>query len=184
MAFTFDSTISGTTSNSYISVSEADDFFTAHLDNSYWIGLTLQKKQAALVQSTNRINEELFGGRRTVELQRLQWPRTYIVDKDKNPNQDVVEFIGGAYYQPSNIIPKELVEATCEQTLHYLKQISGEFSVDDRDLETLSRYKVGPIDFSIQSNYKADRLPSKVKSLLMAIGPNAWLGQKALTYSR
>lgn len=185
MAFTFDSTLSGTESNSYISVSQADDFFAAHLKKSYWTELKTPEKQAILVQATNRIDEEEFGGRRTITNQRLQWPRTYIVDRDRNPQMEsVAEFIGGAYYRPSDVIPKEMVQAVCEVALHYISQNKGDFSVDDRDLETLSRYKVGPLDFNIKNNYKADQLPSKVKSLLRSIGPNAWMGGRALKYDR
>lgn len=183
MAFTFDSTISGVSANSYITVTQADDFFTAHLDASWW-ELPSSRKQAALVQATNRIDQERFGGRRTVEAQRLQWPRTYIVDRDKDASEDRVEFIGGAYYRPSDEIPKELIEAACEMALFYLKENAGEFTVDSNDLETLSKYKIGPLDVSIKDNIKADRLPTKVKALLKAIGPNAWMGEAPLSYNR
>lgn len=184
MAFIFDATLSGTDSNSYVTITEAEDFFTAHLDNDFWPS-RLAEKQAALVMATNRLDSEIYGGQRTVQEQRLQWPRTYIIDRDKDKEQETVaEFIGGAYYRPSDEIPKELKEATLEMALHYLKQKAGEFTIDDNDLETLDKYKIGPIDTTIKPGLKADRLPSKVKRLLKSIGPNAWNGERPLTFQR
>lgn len=185
MAFTFDSTVSGTTANSYISVTQADDFFTAHLESSVWTSLSTAKKQAVLVQATNRLDQEKYGGRCTSDFQRLQWPRTFIISRDKDPRAETTaEFIGGAYYRPSDQIYKELIEATCEMALFLIKKSNGELSVDEQDLETLSRYKVGPLDFTIKDGYQVDQLPTKVKNLLKSIGPNGWNGGDGLRYVR
>ena len=163
MAFTFDSTPKSATANSYVSVTEADDYFAAHLDSNFW-PTALKDKQAALVMATNRIDSETFQGRRTDLDQALQWPRSCVVDSD--------------------IIPRELKIATFEMALHYLKMKAGEFTVDENDLETLDKYKIGPLDVQTKGNVKADRLPSKVKRLLQAIGPQAWSGEGPLRFTR
>lgn len=178
----FDSTLSGTAANSYIDVATADAFFTLHLDGSYWTALPTATKQAALVQATNRLDMEVFGGRPAVDGQRLQWPRSFIVDRNQDYDDRVS--VGGNYYISSTVQPKELQDAVCEMALHLLKIKEGDFTVDENDLETLQSYKVGPIDVTIKPNLRADRLPSKVKSLLKAIGLNAWAGEKPLTYVR
>ena len=165
MAFVFDSTAKSATANSYVSVSEADDYFAAHLDSNFWPTAS-KDKQAALVMATNRIDAETFQGRRTELTQSLQWPRLWVVTRD------------------SNIIPRELKIATFEMALHYLKMKAGEFTVDENDLETLDKYKVGPLDVQIKSNVKADRIPTKVKQLLKAIGPQAWSGDSQLAFTR
>ena len=165
MAFVFDSTTKSATANSYVSVSEADDYFAAHLDSNFWPTAS-KDKQAALVMATNRIDAETFQGRRTELTQSLQWPRLWVVTRD------------------SNIIPRELKIATFEMALHYLKMKAGEFTVDENDLETLDKYKVGPLDVQIKSNVKADRIPTKVKQLLKAIGPQAWSGDSQLAFTR
>lgn len=182
----FDPTISGTDANSYIPVTTADAYFAFHLDgDQYWNNLPLAKKQAALVQATNRIDMEMFGGRPTVDGQRLQFPRSFVVDRNKDKNQETVaEFIGGAYYRPSNVIWKEVADATCEMALFYLKTAAGEMTVSDDELETVTSMKVGPLDYTIKTNVKGDRLPTKVKALLSAIGPNGWAGGRPLTYDR
>lgn len=168
MAFVFDSTPKSATANSYVSVSEADDYFAAHLDSNFW-PTSLKEKQAALVMATNRIDAETFQGRRTELTQSLQWPRSYVVARD---------------FIDTDIIPRELKIATFEMALHYLKMKAGEFTVDENDLETLDKYKIGPLDVQIKANVKADRIPTKVKQLLKAIGPAVWVGDGTLRYTR
>ena len=163
MAFTFDATVGGETANSYVTVADADDYFTGRLDNALW-STTAPRKQAALAMATVRLNLEQYGGQTTTSVQALQWPRNYIVDYE-----------GHNVYIPNDVIPPELTYATCELALHYMKQEAGEFSVDEFDLETLTSYKVGPLDFGIKNGYKADRLPTKVQNMLIAIGANAYV---------
>lgn len=169
MAFTFDANPGGSTSNSFVAVSYADDYFTAHLESSFWVGITTSQKQAALVMATRRINSETFGGIRNTNTQSLSWPRQYIVAYDV-PNKSYIN---------STTIPEQLNQATCEMALHYIKQVAGEFSLDDRDLETLTSYKLGPMDFGIKSGYKADSMPQKVQNLLSSIGVNGWVEESA-----
>lgn len=169
----FDSTISGTDSNSYISVGVADAFFAFHLDGvQFWNSLPTVTKQAALVQATNRLDAENYSGRITVNAQRLQWPRSFVADRNADSFID------------NDRIPRELADATCEMALHYLKVQAGEFTVDENDLETLKTMKIGPIDVTIKDNVRADRLPSRVKTLLQSIGNKAWLGEQPLTFVR
>lgn len=184
MAFTFDSTPKSATANSYVSVSEADDYFAAHLDSEFWPTAS-KDKQAALVMATNRIDSEVFQGRRTDLDQALQWPRSWVVARDFNPeSQAVLGLTYGSAFVDADTIPRELKIATFEMALHYLKMKAGEFTVDENDLETLDKYKIGPLDVQIKGNVKADRLPSKVKRLLQAIGPQAWSGEGPLRFAR
>lgn len=179
----FDPTVSGADSNSYISVAAADAYFAFHLDGvQFWNSLPTVTKQAALVQATNRLDVETFSGRPTTNTQRLQFPRLYVLDR--NYKDDRVVDASGNVYIDSDKIPRELADATCEMALHYLKVQAGEFTVDENDLETLQSMKIGPIDVSIKANIKADRLPTKVKTLLQAIGNKAWLGEAPLTFVR
>lgn len=180
----FDSTLSGSASNSYIDVATADNHFQFHLQGQeYWTSLPTPTKQAALVQATNRLDAENYSGRPTLDSQNLQWPRSFVVSRNRRPT-DVVQDVGGAFYIDNDIIPKPLIEATCELALHLLKQQAGESTVDDEDLETLSSMKIGPLDVSIKDGIKADRLPTRVKRLLSSIGMNAWTGMGPLTFQR
>lgn len=181
--FTFDSTVGGANANSYVSVAEADDFFAAHLDSSFW-SIPAAKKQAALVQATNRIDREQFGGQLTDRnTQRLQFPRSYICVRDANVDATFNDAFNSFYFRSPTIIPLELKQATCEMALYLLKRQAGEFSIDDNDLETLTNYKVGPLDLAIKDGVKADRLPTSVQQLLKAIGPNGWLSGQSLKFT-
>lgn len=169
----FDNTISGLNSNSYVSVETADTFFSTHLDGAeWWTPLPTVTKQAALVQATTRIDNENFAGVKSVEEQSLMFPRKWIVNRDR------------VNYIDSTTIPKQLVEATCELALNYIKIKAGEYTVDENDLETMSSYKIGPVDVTIRDGIKADRLPTKVKGLLRAIGYKAWMGDGEINYIR
>jgi hypothetical protein len=184
MAFVFDAAPGSSTANSYVSVAEADDYFAAHLESSFW-AISAAKKQAALVQATNRIDREKFGGQLTARnTQKLQFPRSYVLSRDSMMvNPDFSDASNAYYYRNPNTIPHEVEQATCEMALYYLKQISGEYSVDDNDLETLTNYKVGPLDLAIKDGIKADRLPTRVAELLKALGSNGWLAGQSLRYT-
>ena len=184
MAFTFDADTGSSTANSYISVADADDYFAAHLESSFW-AIPAAKKQAALVQATNRIDREKFGGQLTHRnIQRLQFPRSYVLSRDSMMvNPDFNDAYNTYYFRNPDIIPEEVKQATCEMALYYLKQISGEFTVDDNDLETLNNYKVGPLDLAIKDGIKADRLPTRVAQLLKALGSNGWLAGQSLRFT-
>lgn len=173
MAFTFDSTSGGVSANSYVSTSEADDYFTGHLEGEqWWEPLSSGRKQAALVQSSLRLEQEAFGGLKDTDTQALSWPRQMVYDRE------------GCDYRDRTVIPPELKIAVYELALYYLKKVSGEFTSDDEDLETLDSYKVGPLDMVFKKGMKADRLPTKVVRQLQSIGPNGWLGGSINTIVR
>ena len=79
---TFDSTLGGKDSTSYIPVATADTIFGNSLQNTEWTALTTAQKQTALMASTESLEVLSFLGDRctpakddsTVE-QALQWPR-------------------------------------------------------------------------------------------------------------
>lgn len=182
--FTFDSTAGGANANSYVSVADADDFFAAHLESSFW-AIPTAKKQAVLVQATNRIDREKFGGQLTQRnTQRLQFPRSYVLSRDTvMVNPDFNDAYNAYYFRNPTTIPLEVKQATCEMALYLLKRASGEFTVDDNDLETLTNYKVGPLDLAIKDGIKADRLPTTVQQYLVALGSNGWLAGQPLRFT-
>lgn len=167
MAFVFDATPSSLTANSYISLSQADDYFGGRLKSDNWDTLTDSDKQAILVQATRRIDSEYFGGQKTVRQQTLQWPRRFIYDRDGFP-RDV------------DVVPVEIQYATCELALHYLDQ-------DDREvtksmLDDLDRVKIGPLEYQIKKGKEGSSLPGTVDRLLRSIGPSAWRGKRFPTH--
>lgn len=184
MAFVFNAASGSSTANSYVTVAEADDYFAGTLGLSNWTALSAARKQGALVQATNRIDSESFGGQLTDRTQQvLQWPRSYVLTRDTRTSATNTFEVNGYYYRDPVIIPREIKQATFELAYHYIIKDSGEFTVDDNDLETLTSYKVGPLDLGIKDGIKADRLPTKVTNLLKALGANGWLAGQPLRFT-
>jgi hypothetical protein len=165
MAFVFDATTGGSTTNCYLSVTEADDYFAGRFVNDKWTTLSSVKKQALLVTSTRRIDVENFSGRKANTAQSLQFPRDITFNRDSYP-------------YPTNTIPTNLKSAVCELAYFYLQS-------DDRILEdielhdavNLNAYSVGPLNYQFNGKLKMGALPETVKNELKAIGPLVWLGE-------
>ncbi len=183
MAFVFDSTFGGASANSYVSVEDADDYFGGHPDGSLWEALTQLQKEQYLVRSTTRLDYERFGGRREAIEQALQWPRTWIIDRNHEQHEDYMDFKDGNYYQDPNILPREMGVATYQLALNYIEEKSGLYSVTRRDQDRMSRKKVGPLDKTLRKASEA-QLPNEVTRALTAIGPNGWLGNQPMRLVR
>jgi hypothetical protein len=159
MAFVFDPSISGVASNSFISLSDANDYFSSRYGVDAWTELNDTDKQKLLVQSTYRLNRERFIGLPTTRSQSLAWPRQYMIDVDGLPLS-------------STSIPKELKWATCELALYTLTE--SDRLMNDNELENFKSYEIGLI--KLQTNViERDRLPSNVEGLLKRIGIGAYI---------
>lgn len=72
-------TISGTSSDSYVSLVEADAYFAAghHLQSSTWLALTDEQQETALRTAARDLDRLRYFGRKAVSTQALEWPRVY-----------------------------------------------------------------------------------------------------------
>ena len=122
------------TANSYASVAEADWYHTGHLYASAWTGATDDQKSAALLMATRLIDGEYqFNGTRTLAAQALQWPRSDCREPDGSTAEFVVPggsvsphvtvipsgdggvtLLENTWTVPGDVVPKAVVEATCE----------------------------------------------------------------------
>ena len=81
MAATINATIKGENANSYVTLSEANDYFDTSPDSSTWTNKTDDQKKRALISATRWIDTLVFYGDRCDENQALKFPRTnYQVD--------------------------------------------------------------------------------------------------------
>jgi hypothetical protein len=93
--------------NSYATAADGDAYHDGHLYATAWTTATLAKKEAALVMATRLIDSQyLFGGGKTHETQALQWPREGCRDLDAGRWSERTII--------NDLVPKALVEATCE----------------------------------------------------------------------
>jgi hypothetical protein len=96
--------------NSYASAADGDAYFDGHLYATVWTGALLANKEKALVFATRLIDANYqFGGMKTSATQALLWPRVGCADPDAEDG--LVE---------SDVIPKNLRDATCEMARELL----------------------------------------------------------------
>ena len=153
MAFTFDSTPTSGTMNSYTSVSFADDYFVARFGAESWSSFDEPKKFALLVQATNILDTYMYGGLRTSRSQPLQWPRQGIYNDEGTPYS-------------SAVLPDKMQKATCEMAFWLFTEEDRLLS--DTSLQQVDAFKAGPRDLKIRKS--AMVIPEKVLSTIKSIG--------------
>ena len=61
--------------NSYVTLEEADEYFSEKLDADFWKGLDDSKKEKALITASRRIDMQPFLGRKAHPEQAMSFPR-------------------------------------------------------------------------------------------------------------
>lgn len=99
--------------NAYANAADGDSYFEGHLYASAWTAASAENKDAALVFATRLIDAEYqFHGYTTKATQSLSWPRQRCPDPDAERGEDG--------FLPSDEVPKEVVQATCEMARELL----------------------------------------------------------------
>ena len=99
--------------NAYADVAAGDVYFEGHLYPTLWTAATPGQKAAALVMATRVIDAEYqFHGFQAVVGQGLQWPRLNCPDPDGG-----IESLGVV---KSDVVPKAVIQATCEMAQELL----------------------------------------------------------------
>lgn len=146
------STIGGTTSNSYVSQSDATTYFAGRLDMAKWTAATPSEKDASLMMATARLETETYQGSRVFVDQRLAWPRHGTYDRDE-------------VLLSSTTIPLVIQQATFELALALLKEPT---LLGDSGLEAFKNVRVGSLDVTPRS-VRSALLPSFVKQLIAPV---------------
>lgn len=99
--------------NAYAYAADGDAYHEGHLYATAWTAATTGNKEAALVMATRLIDAQYqFGGVKVKDTQALQWPREDCRDPDADG------WNGGTVAE--NVVPKAVVEATCEMARELL----------------------------------------------------------------
>jgi len=149
--------------NSFISLEDAEVYFTDRLTITSWDDADNASKESALITATNLLNVKNWVGYTEDEDQVLAFPRE------------------GEYYEPINGqyilfdgIPSRIKKATCETALHHLKNDN----LLDNKGSTLSVLKVGQIQLEGNIGAKSlGKLPTTALDLikpLLRVGGNSW----------
>ena len=117
-----DSTVSGSTSNSYVTVTEADSYFNGNpFFGDNWISKSDQEKEYWL-QSSARSLDRMYSytGEKTESVQSLEFPREI--------NQIA---------HPSDVIDRRIKDAQLELIILMIKELGDTGSYTDQDQEEI-----------------------------------------------
>jgi hypothetical protein len=149
---------------SYVTRAEAD-MYHSHRQNAAWLALTHGQKEAAMVKATGYISQKYrmrFKGDRVRSTQSLDWPRNYVEYTDYAfVRQNGAQVIGGFLFYPSDEVPKEIKDATCELALF---AVSGSLFAEQG--QSIKREKVDVLEIEYQDFTSAGRKFPSVDGIL------------------
>lgn len=153
-----DATVGGSSSNSFASLSEANEYFASRLYTQAWDALgTDAKKEAALIMATQALVSGIcLTGSAATTTQALPFPRSGMVDRNGNTI-------------PSTIIPQDIKNAEFEMALSLAK--SDRTTPSDVEALGLTKLKAGPVELGFSGDAVSTVVPAFVTSLL----PKSWL---------
>lgn len=165
MAFTLDADPQSATMNCYLTLEDADDYFSARWDYydsenggsgvDAWASFDETKKTALLVTATRIMEGWRYVGLKTIRTQPLLWPRQLVYDWEANP-------------YPTNVVPMKVKWAACE--VAYWLWNETERMMDDWTADQLLSMSIGPLDLQRDPKYKKMNL--RAFDLLNAMGPS------------
>lgn len=100
--------------NSYINLSDADDYFESRLNSGSWEDATDTEKKKALITATKQIDYNNFIGVKYDVDQTLEFPRKYFhqIEPFYRYDQEIVD----------GEVPQEVKDATCEEAIALLEK--------------------------------------------------------------
>lgn len=152
-----DATVGGTSSNSYVTLQEADDYYINRSHFTGWLALDEDVKSSLLVTASLQLDWYIkWKGTKATETQSMEWPRTGVVDKNVFDVSDA-------------IIPVSVKQAVFELALSSVKSDR----TADNPLAGISSIKAGSLavkaeDPSFTSTAK-QAIPEKVKKILTGL---------------
>ena len=158
--------------NSYASVADGDAYHEGHLYAMAWTGASADSKAAALVMASRLVDACFeFDGIRSVTGQALAWPRSGCYDREEK---------SGSRYVASDVVPAEVVNATCETARALL--------IEDRTANPLGEgLKFSGIGDLQQSFDKSDRrpvIPQVAQAMLRKFGESTVARSGAVKLTR
>lgn len=156
MALSIKSTVGASDSNSYLEVSEADQLLEHHLYNDVWNSAVVSKKTAALIWSTELLDQGIFWDgnlKDSATPQSLAWPRQGLQDRDYRVIDDLT-------------IPLQVKKATAE--LARLLLISDR--TEERGTLGFKSVSVGPIKLEVDKLDEVSLIPDSVYNYIKDFG--------------
>ena len=154
MAITIVTTVSGTTSNSYVTLAQANTYMEAvPWFDSTWDALTDAQKNSYLVQATRALDRMRYRGARYDKDQALEFPRT-ITDDSTDEGE----------------MPQKVKDAQCELIIWHKTHLDSTTGEPDRRVQKVGLGR-GAVDVEFTENLSPENnlaggMPESVRALL------------------
>lgn len=156
------STVGASDANSYVTVAEADSYFSDSFGRSLWLQTTQANREAAVITASRYLDQYMtWIGQKSTSDQSMEWPRINTFDKTGRP-------------YANDIVPGPVKFAAFE--LAYFIVENGGLSFAS---QTVDRVKVGPVDVEFSQNSVDEGIPSFVENLVAHIGSSDVAGRSA-----
>ena len=148
-----DATIGGTSSDSYVTVAQADSYHADHLYTTKWT-TSNSKQETALKMATRLLDERVsWSGSVATTTQSLRWPRSNVYTEDN-------------VLISSLVIPPAVINATSELARHL---INSDLTVDTEG-KGIKSLDVDTISLEFDKSDSRDVLPQIVVEMLRGYG--------------
>ena len=147
MAFTLDATVGGASSNSYVTLAEANSYFASHISSSSWDAA--QNQEVLLSHSSRLLDHYMDWLGEPMEdesLQSMGWPRSGL---DEIFETNIPQRVKNAAFELANYLA------------------ANGTSVDEGDV---TRIRVGPLSIDLQEDGSGHLLPPEITRLLTSLG--------------
>ncbi len=146
-------TVNGATSNSFITVAEADTYWATNLYATNWDGATTANKEKALKMATRILDEKVaWVGTRATSTQALGWGRTDVTWDGTTIS--------------STTMPIQIQSATAQ----FAGDLLGSNLTANAEGKGLNSLKVGDITLDFDKNDTAGVMPEIVQEMLRGWG--------------
>jgi hypothetical protein len=158
--------------NSFSDVAEGDIYFGERLFSASWIAATAGQKESALIMATRLIAAWfIWNGQASSSTQALPFPRIGLLSRT-------------GFLIPSDVIPRELKEATFELALVLLNAgTTDPTAVNEIAALGISKIKASSIELNFRELVEGKLIPEAIKLLI----PPSWyelvFGQEETDYA-
>ena len=154
---TITATVGASDANSFVTLSDAEAYFTTRLHYAAWTAATQSQKEAALIWAGRLINHTVrFNGTKTDSDQSMSWPRSGLTDNGEDT--------------PSDSIPEVIKNIQCDLSLLLLS--TDRTLENDASVQGLTSLKAGPVALGFKDNIA---VPRAVPDTLIAMLPVEWV---------
>lgn len=164
---TIDTTVGGSSANSYAGFAGANAYFSESLGRQAWAARSQSDREIALIHATRVLDQYMvWQGYKASDDQALEWPRTDAYDK-----------VGLAI--DSSVIPMPVVFATYELAYHLLTNGGIGF-----EQQTLDKIRLGSVEVDFTERSTDSGIPRHVEILIQHLGDSTIVDKGAVRMAR